>query len=534
MSLAAIATTPVRPTIANGLIHNICPHDLHPLNPIETASEAEVQAAISKARSAQRIWATMTFDARAKALRAAAKRMLERRHEVVTLMQEESGKFKAEVLMGEALGPVEYINTWTKEIRGSLKRQKLPVNPMAFPGKSGYIDFVPRGVIGVIAPWNFSLGYFFKPVFPALLSGNGVVIKPSEYAPRMAAWFAKVLSEFLPEGLVQVVQGGAEVGQLLIRAPVDGLVFTGSIATGKKVAQAAAEALIPCSMELGGKDAALVLNDCNLERTVAGIVNWSMHNAGQECGSIERVYVQSDIADRFVAMLTDAVRRLRAEPRSDGQVDVGPLGTEAQLELVDSHVREAVAAGAKLLVGGQRVGKGLWFQPTVLDYCQQSMRVVREETFGPVIALIRVGSAEQAIEMANDSIYGLCASVWSEDIERATEIGTRLEVGTVYVNNHGITGAMAFSPWSGTKQTGYGISNSRFSLPTFVRPKTTFIDRNKAPDFFWYPVDEMLVNIAERLADAQLGKVLSAIPVPVLMKKRVAAITRFVRGDALP
>lgn len=525
------STSATRPVIQNGRIENVCPRDLHALPAIEVASEAEVQAAISKARAAHRVWAKMSFKDRSNALRDAAKRMLERRHEVVDLMYEESGKFTAEVLMGEALGPLEYINNWIKEVKPALQRQKLPVNPLAFPGKSGWIDFEPRGVIGIIAPWNFSLGYFFKPVFPALLAGNGVVIKPSEYSPRMGAWFVAAMAEFLPEGLIQCVQGGGEVGQALVRSGIDGLVFTGSISTGKKVAKTAAEQLIPCSMELGGKDAALVLNDCNLERTVAGVLNWSMHNAGQECGSIERVYVQSEVADKFVEMLTDAVRRLRAEPRADGQVDVGPLGTEQQLDTVNEQVKEAVASGAKLLVGGRPVGHGLWFQPTVLDYCQQSMRIMQEETFGPVITLIRVGSVDQAIEMANDSIYGLCASVWSEDIARATLVCERLEAGTTFINNHGLTGAMAFAPWSGVKQTGYGISNSRYSMPTFIRPKTYFIDKNTAPDFFWYPVDDMLVDIAERLADAQLGKILGAIKVPLLMKKRVEKIRAFVRGS---
>jgi acyl-CoA reductase-like NAD-dependent aldehyde dehydrogenase len=524
------STSATRPVIQNGRIENVCPRDLHALPAIEVASEAEVQAAISKARAAHRVWSKMSFKDRSSALRDAAKRMLERRHEVVDMMYEESGKFTAEVLMGEALGPLEYVNNWIKEVKPALQRQKLPVNPLAFPGKSGWIDFEPRGVIGIIAPWNFSLGYFFKPVFPALLAGNGVVIKPSEHSPRMGAWFVAAMAEFLPEGLIQCVQGGGEVGQTLVRSGIDGLVFTGSINTGKKVAKTAAEQLIPCSMELGGKDAALVLNDCNLERTVAGVLNWSMHNAGQECGSIERVYVQSEVADKFVEMLTDAVRRLRAEPRADGQVDVGPLGTEQQLDTVNEQVKEAVASGAKLLVGGRPVGHGLWFQPTVLDYCQQSMRIVQEETFGPVITLIRVGSVDQAIEMANDSIYGLCASVWSEDIARATLVCARLEVGTTFINNHGLTGAMAFAPWSGVKQTGYGISNSRYSMPTFIRPKTYFIDKNSAPDFFWYPVDDMLVDIAERLADAQLGKILGAIKVPLLMKKRVERIRAFVRG----
>lgn len=311
--------------ISNGVIRNRSPVDLHPLIPVAVTSDAEVKATVARARVAQAEWENLGFEKRATLMKRAGKLMLQRRQEVLELLHDEAGKTPGEVLMGEALGPLQYIADWISVARPYLKQRKLPISPVAFPGKSGVVDLLPRGVVGIIAPWNFPLANFFKPVFAALLCGNAVVLKPSEHSPRMAAWFAKTLGEVLAADVLSCVQGDGQTGQALIRAGIDALTFTGSTQTGRAVSKLAAEQMIPVSLELGGKDAAIVLNDCDFDRTVAGIMHWSLTNAGQACGDIERVYVEAAIAEKFVQKLAAAVSKLRVDSGDPQTSDVGPL-----------------------------------------------------------------------------------------------------------------------------------------------------------------------------------------------------------------
>lgn len=515
--------------VQNGVIHNLCPTDLHPLVPVPVT--ADVKGSVASARAAQAEWAALGFEPRAKLLKRAAKQILARRQEVLELLHDETGKTPGDILMGEALGALQYVSDWVAVARPHLKQRKLAMSPIAFPGKSGEIDLLPRGVVAVIAPWNFPLANFFKPVFAALLCGNAVVLKPSELSPRMGAWFGAVFGEVLPKGVLTVVQGGRETGEQLVRAGVDAVTFTGSTASGRAVAKACAEALIPVSLELGGKDAAIVLADCDFDRTVAGVMYWALANAGQACGAIERVFVEDAIADRFVDALETAVARLRvtSEARTS---DVGPLANARQLEIVEAQVEQARGAGAVVRWGGQRTGDGLWFQPTVLDRCTPQMQVMREPTFGPVIAICRVRDAEAAIAAANDCAYGLNASVWSRDLERAKALARRLEVGTGYVNNHGFTGALPAAPWTGVKQSGAGVANSVFALNHYTRPRTLVVDKNSGADAWWFPMDGVLEELGHRLSEAQLGNVLAAVKVPLLLARRQRAVLDFVRSGA--
>jgi acyl-CoA reductase-like NAD-dependent aldehyde dehydrogenase len=503
-------------------IRGVSPVDLHPLPPVKATPLEEIPAIVARARAAQPAWEALGFDQRAALLKRACKLLLERRKETGQLIHDEAGKLPPLAQMHEAIGPLEYVSAWIKVARPALRRKKLPINKIAMPGKRAYTDLIARGVVGVIAPWNYPLGVYFKPALPALLSGNAVVLKPSEYSPRTGALFASVLSEVLPKDVVQVVQGGREHGRALINAGIDALSFTGSPVGGRAVLAACAEKMIPCSVELGGKDAAIVLPDCDLERTALGILNWGMHNTGQDCGSVERVYVIESIADRLVDALATAASKLRVptKPEEEATSAIGPLSNDMQLGIVEEHVRDAVERGAQVRAGGKRSGIGLWFEPTILDRCTQDMRVVADETFGPVIPILRVRDVEEAIRLANDSRYGLNASIWSKDIAAAEKLATRLQVGTVFINNHALTGAMPFAPWTGVKETGYGVANSEHALHTFTRPRTIFIDTNGAPDPWWLPSDELLADMAERLAQAQLGKLSAALKVPSIMKER--------------
>ena len=518
---------PSRALFEDGSIHGVCPLDLEPLPPVKATDAAGVAAAAARARAAQPEWQRLGFEQRAKVLKAACRRMLERRSEAVELIRREAGKSAVQAMMTEAVGPLEFLKNWIPVVRPFLARKKLPIPQLAFPGKRGEVEMVPRGVVALIAPWNYPVATYFKPIFPALLCGNTVVIKPSEYAPRSGQWFQSVLAEFLPPGVVECVVGGRDIGQALLDAGIDSVVFTGSSRSGREVLKLAAERMIPCNVELGGKDAAIILADCDFERTVAGIVQWGFQNAGQDCGAIERVYVVEAIADPFVESLATAAGRLR----TDGEhYDVGPLSMPRQLEIVGEHVDDAIAKGARLLCGGKPTGTGLWFQPTVLDNCDERMKVVTDETFGPVVPVIRIKDAEEAVTRANDSRYGLNASIWSGDLEGAARLGQRLEVGTVFVNNHAISGAMAFAPWTGVKDSGYGIATGTHSLLYYVRPKTLVVDRNPKLDPWWLPMDATMADVAERLARAQLGNFMAALKLPLLFRRRIATIRQLVKG----
>lgn len=501
----------------------INPADRRALEPVKSSSVDEVKAAIASARSAQIAWNALPFSARAQSIKALGQAVLAKADALAKVMSSETGRSEVECKASELTSLAPYVDTAIVVAKEVLKPSKVRLSALDFPGKKGVTESVPRGVIGIIAPWNYPLGNFWKSLFPALLSGNGVVLKPSEHTPRTGAMLAAICAEVLPKGLVGIVQGAGEVGQALVDT-ADAIVFTGSVPSGKRVAARAAERLIPTSLELGGKDAALVLADCDLERTAIGVAQWAMHNCGQNCAAIERVYVEEAIADRFVETLTKVVGKLRVSTGND-ESELGPLQNEAQLGIVERHVAQAKAQGAKVTTGGARVGPGLGYQPTVIDRCTDDMEVVRDETFGPVIAIVRVKDAEEGLKRANDSRYGLNGSVWTTNLERGAALVRRMEVGVGYVNNHGFAGILADVPWTGVKDTGPGVAASAHSYGVFTRPRTVIVDGSKNPDPWWIPANAELGAFVDALiARGRGGGIGVLLKLGGLAKKRVNAI----------
>ncbi len=507
---------------------SINPADLKALEPVKSSTVDEVRAAIAAARAAQANWSALPLATRADTARALGQAVLAKADEIAKVMSQETGRSVTECKASELTSLVPYIETAIDVAKGALKPTKVALSMLDFPGKKGVTENVPRGVIGIIAPWNYPLGNFWKSLFPALLSGNGVVLKPSEHTPRTGAFLAQLCAEVFPKGLVGLVQGAGDVGQALVDH-ADAIVFTGSVPSGKRVAVRAAERLIPTSLELGGKDAALVLADCDLERTAIGVAQWAMHNCGQNCAAIERVYVEEAVADRFVELLTKVVGKLRVST-GDNESDLGPLQNAAQLAIVEKHVEQAKAKGAKVTAGGARIGPGLGFQATVLDHCTDDMEVVREETFGPVIAVVRVKDAEDGLKRANDSRYGLNGSVWTTNLERGAALVRRMEVGVGYVNNHGFGGILADVPWTGVKETGPGIAASAHSYGIFTRPRTVIIDSNKQPDAWWIPANAEFTQFVDALiARGRGGGIGVLLKLGGLVKKRAAAIRQLAK-----
>ncbi len=485
-------------------------------------SKQEIGRAVAAARAAQWHWRLEPLETRVAALRRAATAMLRRRAEVMALSRKEIGKVAAEALFFEGLGSLDAMAGWARVVRSAVRRRRVWLNPLSFPRKSAFVDYVPRGVVGVIAPWNYPAAGLYRPIFPALMTGNAVILKPSEHTPRTSAWLVDRLAEELPACLVQTVQGDGRTATALIDAGIDACVFTGSVRNGQAVRIRCAERGIPSSIEMGGKDAAIVLSDCDLPRTVAGITHWALSNAGQACGAIEIAYVEEAIADDFVAAMRRAWTRLTAE-------SVAPLGNRQQLDLVRAHVEDARAKGADVVSGGVGPDSGLWYPPTLLDRCDERMSVIKDETFGPILAIIRIEALTEAVRSINQSRYGLGASVWSRDLARAQRIAERLEVGVVNINNHAFSGAIPSLPWSGTRETGFGVANGAESLHTFVRPRVTTVDASGGPDLYWMPYDDTLMGLGETLAEGQLGRFDGAWKLPHLIRHRLRTIRDFFR-----
>ena len=511
---------------------SVCPLDGRLLTPVDWMVSEDVAPAIRASRSAQRDWAALSLKVRSKSIQRLAKRILDHREEILDIMGDEMGRGRADSLLSELTVVMNYAKGAAAVAKQALKSEKVKLSPIEFPGKKAVIEAVPRGVVGIIAPWNYPLMQCYRPMFHALMAGNGVVLKPSEHTPRTGAWLVAQCDAVLPVGLVAVLLGDGAMGAALVESEIDALIFTGSCATGRKVAARAGERLLPCSVELGGTDAAIVLADCDLDRTVMGITHWSMHNAGQDCSSIERVYVEEAIADVFVARLAAVASRLRVAGQSS-EPDIGPLQNAAQLAIVNRLVQGAVTSGATLVCGGKATGAGYGYEPTILDHCTQDMEVVYEETFGPVLAIIRVNQAVDAIRLVNAVDYGLNGSVWTRNRQLGETIARQLEVGIALVNNHSFTGVVPQIPWTGVKGTGTGIAASRHSYGSYVRRRTVVVDRSKKPEVFWFPADADLLALGHAVADLSMGafgKIATLLP---LLGKRTKTIQSLAQTKAL-
>lgn len=468
-----------------------------------TAIADEARAAVERARAAQERWRLLPLRDRADALRLAAKDMLRRRAEIIALVHDEIGKAPAEGIFNEALGPLDTVSGWFKIVHKATARETVRLNPVSFPGKSAHVDLLPRGVVGVIAPWNYPVAGLYRATIPALLTGNAIVIKPSEYSPRSSAWFAERLAAALPEGLVQVLQGDGRTGAALVDAGIDALVFTGSPQTGRRVRVQCAERGIPSSIEMGGKDAAIVLADANLDRAARGVVWGAMMNAGQSCASIERVYVVRSVGEAFTRKVRDVVAALRPG------VDVGPLVTAAQRARVSRQVEAAKAAGARVLTGGAGAAGDEAkrdYAPTVVRVDDDASALMREETFGPVLPIALVADENEAVERANASRYGLTASVWGRNRKKAQRVARRLRAGVVTINNHGFTAALPNAPWTGRGDSGWGITGSPLALHALTRPRFVLFDGSRRKrDLWWYPYTPALRNAALAMTTLRSG-----------------------------
>jgi acyl-CoA reductase-like NAD-dependent aldehyde dehydrogenase len=463
-----------------------------------------VASAVQRARSAQVGWAAMTYKERESIMLRWRSKILANKDRMVETMVAENGKPRQEALI-EILYIADVIGYYSKNAAKFLKDRKVPLHLLK--NKGALVTYHPFGVVGVISPWNFPLILSFGDAISALAAGNAIVVKPSEITPMTALLMAELAEGVgFPDGLIQIVTGMADTGVALIDN-VDIIVFTGSTATGKKVMERASRRLIPVILELGGKDPMIVLQDADLERAVNGALTGGFFNNGQVCISVERVYVEEPIYDRFVDLLSQKVAKLRVASDADEPYkrDVGPLTFKKQLEIVERQVEDARQRGANILTGGKRTDRpGFFYEPTLLTNVTDDMLVMKEETFGPLLPIVKVKSADEAIRRANASNYGLSSSLWTKDKARGIELAKRVEAGSTCVNDVIINYTMPEIPFGGIKESGIGYRHGGAdSLKKFCRPQSIVTDRLGLKwELIWMPYGKPVANGLKFVLDA--------------------------------
>jgi acyl-CoA reductase-like NAD-dependent aldehyde dehydrogenase len=479
------------------------------LREFQCASEGEVRLAVGRAQGAQAAWNGLGIRRRIAVLRNFQRRLHEKKSDIAAAITREAGKPYAEALVTEVLVVLDAARFLIDDAYCLLRDEPVPHGNLATKLKNGKLLREPCGVVGIISPWNYPFSIPATETLAALVAGNTVVLKPSELTPLVALELQALLhAAGVPEDVFQVVIGDGATGSALVHTSIDKLVFTGSVATGKRIAMVAAERLLPVVLELGGKDPMLVLDDADVDVASSAAVWGAFVNAGQACLSVERCYVHRSLYPSFLEACVEKTKKLRVGNGIDPQTDVGPMIHERQLSIVESHVKDAKARGARVLAGGARLKEmgANFYAPTVLADVTHEMRIMREETFGPVLPVMAFDADDEAVRLANDSEYGLAASVWTRDRVRGERLARRLQAGTVMVNDVLSCFGISEAPHGGVKASGLGRTHGRFGLEEMVRLK--YVDSDRAPGMkkvWWYGYGESFRRQMEGFLDFQFA-----------------------------
>ncbi len=499
-------------------------------------SSVEVGKAVGRARAAQKGWAARGYKERASVVMRARAIVLAELDEIAALISRETGKPAVEAVSMEITPTLDLMQYFARRTAALLKDERLDIGLYGLLGRTSRIEYRPLGVVGIISPWNFPWAIPLGEVVMALMAGNAVVLKPSELTPLVALKMSDVFRRAgLSEGLLEVVTGDGSTGAALTEAGVDKIMFTGSVATGKRVAETAARSLTPIVLELGGKDPFIVFEDADVELAASAAVWGAFANSGQACASVERCYVHESVAADFLARVVEKTRALRQGASAVEAFDVGAMSSERQLRTVEEHISDAVERGAKILTGGQRAGvnslvdeRGTFYEPTVLNDVDHTMLVMREETFGPVLPVMKFKTEDEVVRAANDSPFGLTASVWTKNLRRGRRVAASIEAGTVMVNEVLYTHAIAQTPWGGVKQSGLGRTHGRLGLLEMVAPVHIHVNRlARFEDLWWFGYDTRAARLFRSLAQRfSTGSVVKTALISPQMLRRLVDLRR--------
>jgi acyl-CoA reductase-like NAD-dependent aldehyde dehydrogenase len=478
------------------------PTTLEPVGEVSVASQALCDKAIAAAKEAFSVWRWMDPREKKAIFKRAEDILARRAGEAGRLIAMEKGSPYPESLAVEVFGALQSFNYYAENQGRLLRSKRAGHHTVLFLNKSGAFHYHPLGPTLIISPWNFPFLIPLCDTLSALTAGNTVVLRPSTTTPLVALLIGEVFVEAgLPPGVLNVVVCRVPQAEaMIVHRDIQTVMFTGSVGVGKRVVELCSRNLTNLALELGGKDPMIVLEDADLERAARGAVWTAFMNCGQSCGSIERVYVSRKVADAFTARVVALARQVRVGDPLDEGIDMGPMATAGQLKVVEEHIAEAREKGANIPVGGNRIAglAGHFIEPTVLTGVDHTMRIMTEETFGPTLPIMVFDDEQQAVDLANDSIYGLTASVWTRDRKKAAWFAERLDAGSVTINDHMYSFVEPRAIWGGIKQTGMGRSHGPYGLLELVNIKYVGMDFfRKKSQTWWFPYDRSLVGIME-------------------------------------
>ncbi|NUP05850.1 MAG: aldehyde dehydrogenase family protein [Polyangiaceae bacterium] len=492
---------------ANDRIKSYAPATGELLGEVPVMGPDAVRAAVDRARRAQVAWGALTVEDRCKRVLRFRDAIVDREEELTDLLSRETGKPLQEALVHEVSATATVATYFAKKGPEILAPRDVPLALLKH--RKAVLHYVPRGVVACITPWNFPFYMPFRDIFLALIAGNAVVLKPSEVTPLIALKAKDLWDQCgMPADLFQVVTGYGPTGAAVIDAGVNFVVFTGGVATGRRVAAACGERLIPCVMELGGKAPLVVCRDADVELAARGAVFGGFSNAGQVCISVERVYAHKDVADALTKRMTELTKGLRVGDPSSRSVDVGAIIFPKQIEVAEDHIKDAVSKGAKVLAGGKRVqSTGQFFEPTLLGDCNHSMTVMTEEIFGPIVPIMKVDSDEEAVRLANQSHLGLNAYVFTKDRDYGERIAQRIEAGSVLVNDVLTNGGCPETPFGGIKQSGFGRVMGDDSLREMCDVRHVNVERVGigSDNPMWFPYSDKGLSLARKATKLLFG-----------------------------
>lgn len=493
-------------------------------------TEEEVSEAVKNARDAFEIWKRTPFDERARIVMRAREALLSQMDEVAELITKEMGKPVAESLSTDITPALDLMQFFARNAEKILRPQKRGIGFLGLLGRSSTITYKPLGVVGIISPWNFPLSIPLGEAAMALMAGNTVILKPSELTPLVGERIGELFENAgIPKHVFQVVSGDGETGAALVSEGLDKIMFTGSVQTGKEIAKAAADSLTPVVLELGGKDPMVVFADADMEKAADAAVWGAFTNSGQACSSVERLYVEEKAAERFTRLIVERTERLRSGPGTDASNDIGAMSSERQRKIVEEHVASFEREGAEILTGGNESDvEAPYYPPTVITKAKNKMRAMRDETFGPTLPIATFKTESEAAELANDTEFGLAASVWTKDLSKGKRIAGKILAGTVCVNEVLYTHGIPQTPWGGFKNSGYGRTHGEEGLKELVAVQHIHVNRfTFLPDIWWFRYStnaiETFREMAKKFASGSFSKLLGFVPA---MYRRISEMRR--------